>query len=263
MTENNSKPDNTFSFGDEIILGKYQNSIYKNIISDTLNGYKKIFLKVYDKYNSRFKKVYKNEMQIFFYYLKFLKIFNDEAEYIIKVVDNTRDNEEKKKLKSKKAFDDYIYKLKNSIVNAKVLLINDENDFNKQIKEIQKTNKGKLLFLGIDKQQVFEMIDIRLFIEADYFLSIANKQKLPGVYYPEADMVLYKYDELNKNINDKKERKKNIIEAIRIIRDEYYKADPYDTYYKTFYRHISEKEKQDKIFKEIDEAILRDLRELK
>ena len=247
---------------DQIVLKKYKDSFYENLISDSLNGYKQIFLLVYDKYNSRFKQIYNEDLFIIHYYIEFLDLFSKEAKTIIKEIP---DDNKKKKFKNNEQADDYFNNYLDAIVKAKILFVENEEDFDYKIKADKGIRKIKKLYIGLVKEDIFNFLDTMIFLEVDYFIRIAEHKKFIydpyKKHYEEFNRIFMTYIDY-KERPSQKTKNKEIISAIKKVKPDTETASGGSSYQQMAKRFIKTKKYLDSSILEINEAILKNLREL-
>ena len=170
---------------------------------------------VYDKYNLRFNKVYDKDLSIFHYYLKFLELFNNEIELIKKQIDTALDSIKPKTKNQIEKYFDLQYKV---LLNAIIVLVDDENDFDNQVNRIKSKSKSKKLYFGLFKKEIFKLLDNMIFREVEYFINTAEHKKY--IYdpfkknYDEFYCIYQTYVDLI-NEPSKKTRNKEFITAFR------------------------------------------------
>ncbi len=216
------------------ILDRYKNTPYESLISKSFVCYGKVFNLVYEKYNMRFKKIYDIELWMLGYYFNFLDYFRNEAVEIIKEISPVVSVNELEK------------------ANVNVYLIENENEFeNKAIK------KG--LNIGLNKNEIFEIIDILIFKDAAYFISIAEDKK-----YVYKNSIKY-VEEGRNTIMFLKDSKGDITKTKAIskaLNDPNYKSNPSLSLDKTINRFIKLNETKEKDILKIENEIRSQLRNL-
>lgn len=242
---------------DQIFLKKYENSVYKNIITNILNEYKKIFYILFNSFDQRFQKVFNTDLFVSIYYIKFLMLFEKEAEEIISYI---KTNPLKTKDNKFQSVNDTVKK-NYSLLNAKIFLVNNEGGFDKEVNARRIKSKGKILYLGMNKYEIKNKLNILLFDEADYFIRTAEHKK-------------YIYDSFKKHYTDFisiyyviSDSKKIIskIEGIRKVKPDRKgeSASGGDTFYQMYRKFSKTMKQQDLSSKKINEEILNNLKELK
>lgn len=250
---------------DQVVLEKYKNSSFENLVIESLNKYKQVFLLVYDKYNLRFKKVYEKDFSVFFYYLKFLELFSKDAENLDKYI-NDLTLKGSKKTKSLKGLDNYFERKRSEIRKAKVFLVEDEAEFSNNIKAEKKVIDEKRLYVGLVKKKIFELIDHLIFIEVDYFISTAEHKKYIfepfKKNYPIYNTGFLIYTDLINNPSNST-RRKEVITAWKQVKPDTDTASGGHSDQQMFRRFISANKKLKQSETKINETILKNLRELK
>ena len=252
---------------DEIILGEYKNSFLENLITLSLKSYKKIFLLVYDFYDIRFKKIYSDNLDVMWYYSKFLELFSKEKDIIIKSINNASFNQLPKRLHTQEQLDHHLNEQIDAIINTKAILVNSKKEFNKKVNADKQLKKGKKLYIGFNKKEIFDLIKTLIFTEADYFINEAEHKKFIldpfKKNYNDFSGMYIKYKEIKKNPS-KTSKKKEIITSIRLLKPKFRNetASGGFTYYQLFRRFISANKNLAQSVQKINENIIKHLRAL-
>jgi hypothetical protein len=252
---------------DQAILSKYQDSVYRNIIEILLKNYKKVFLKVYEKYNIRFNEIYKKDMFILKFYYNFIRMFEKDIKNILEILEkfttDTRNRGTKKKINI-----DQELEFKNSLINARFFFVETEKELRAKIKLDKKGKNEKKPYLSMVKSEIFNQIESELFSDAGYFLDEAEEKLLMSdpfkKNYNELQLIYFLHNYESGNNKPQKEKKKKIIDTIRIIKPDYkiLSANSSDSYYQTTRKYFKAKKDYELYIKQINQKILTELRGL-
>lgn len=253
---------------DQIVLEKYKNGFFENLIFEFLNKYKQVFLLVYDKYNLRFKKIYDVDLSIFFYYLKFLELVSKEADITIIATNKLSMTEVEKSINKNLTVWKDVHKhidktqkiISEQILKSIIFFVEDKIDFENMIKKHKEKVKEKRLYIGLSKKDIFDLIDKIIFIEVDYFISIAEDKKYVNDHVVNhrqlSKRAYFIYNEYDKNIS----KTKSISLALD---DPYYKSDSTNPMHKAVEKFFKLSEYKENIKTNIDNQIREQLKALK